>query len=93
MVNYKHNHINIDKDTIWNSQHLINRDVVIDSGYTLTISGEVWMVETSRIIVEPGAKLIIDGGHITGMCNRFWNGIEEGVQPILHRMLQEHIER
>lgn len=60
----------------WNEPKLKDRDVIINSGITLTITSEVRMVETSRIIVEPGATLIIDGGRITNMCDEFWNGIE-----------------
>lgn len=51
-------------------------DVIIPSGNTYTIYGTVEMATDCRIIVERGAKLIIDGGKITKACPDFWPGIE-----------------
>ncbi len=33
------------------------------------------MAANARIVVEPGAKLIVDGGIITNPCGEFWGGI------------------
>jgi hypothetical protein len=34
------------------------------------------MVEKSRMIVEAGGTLIVDGGKLTNMCDELWDGIE-----------------
>lgn len=75
---YSYNHqprvISISDD--WITPQLLDRDILIQPGKTLKIYSDVRMVETSRIIVEAGATLIVDGGHITNMCDEFWEGIE-----------------
>ena len=54
------------------------QDIVIKSGNTLTVQCEVQFVPDAKIIVEPGAKLIIDGGKLTNdnYYRTFWQGIE-----------------
>lgn len=50
-------------------------------GSTLTITSKVTFNEGCRIIVVPGAKLIIDGGTLTSTCPGFWQGIEVQGNP------------
>lgn len=67
----------IDKDTYWSgSEQLIDSDIEIEPGYTLTISNVVSLTEGARIIVKRGAKLIVDGGHLTSLCPNKWMGVE-----------------
>jgi subtilisin family serine protease len=49
-------------------------DIIVESGGILNISGELQMSEDKKIVVQPGGKLIIDGGKITSGCG--WKGIE-----------------
>ncbi len=53
-----------------------DRDVIVKAGATLTIYGEVYFVPNARIIVEPGARLVVDGGTISASCEELWQGIE-----------------
>lgn len=76
LYTYNYHHESINSNQIWDEPKLRNKDVVIKTGYTLTITDVVQMIATSRIIVEPGATLVIDGGKITNMCNELWGGIE-----------------
>jgi len=34
------------------------------------------MPDQAKIIIEPGAKLILDGGTLTNGCGTMWQGIE-----------------
>src|SRR5690606_14477007 len=55
----------------------VNGNLVIKSGYRLTIEGTVGMGPDQRIIVERGAQLWVDGGTITTSCgDKMWRGIE-----------------
>ncbi len=54
----------------------VTRDVRIENGATLTIKSDVYMPLRTRIIIEPGAELILDGGRITNRCQPMWRGIE-----------------
>jgi hypothetical protein len=64
------------QDISWGNIKILNRDVVVTSGTTLTVSCEVWMGEGKRIVVHRGGKLIIDGGKITSLCKGArWAGI------------------
>lgn len=63
-------------NTTWSSDMYIYDDVIIKSGNTLTIQGNVYFGCWSKIIVEKNAKLIIDGGHLTALNTiKKWNGI------------------
>ncbi|MBQ4420928.1 MAG: trypsin-like peptidase domain-containing protein [Bacteroidales bacterium] len=49
--------------------------VYINSGVTLTLTSTLRMAPGSRIIVRPGAKLVVNGGEIVGACGEYWDGI------------------
>jgi|GEM_PF-1063259 len=51
-------------------------NVIVPTGNTYTIYGTLKMAADCKIIVEPGAKLIVDGGTITKACPDLWDGIE-----------------
>lgn len=53
----------------------LNSDMLIKAGNTLTLTGEMRVSREKKIMVEQGAKLIIDGGTITNYCH-LWEGIE-----------------
>ncbi|MEZ4685432.1 MAG: hypothetical protein R3B47_05030 [Bacteroidia bacterium] len=55
-----------------------DRNIRVKSGVTFTIRGTLSMPAEGRIIVEPGAKLHVDGGTITNFCGETWYGIFAG---------------
>lgn len=67
--------INEGETETWDNKRLTS-DVRIYNGGTLIIEGKVAMPEGSKIIVERGAELIIDGGTLTNACDGLWKGIE-----------------
>ncbi|GAB4254007.1 MAG: hypothetical protein Kow0079_10010 [Vicingaceae bacterium] len=54
----------------------LNNDLIIKSGNTLNVTGTIRAAEDVRIIVEKGAKLILDGATLTSQCEKLWEGIE-----------------
>lgn len=60
----------------WNSPVHLMEDLRIASGAALTITSEVFIAEGVKIIVDPGARLMINGGHLTNQCKGRWKGIE-----------------
>jgi hypothetical protein len=71
----------------WNSSKKIDCIIRIKAGGTLNITGANTKIEftdtkkvgrPSKIIVEPGGKLFINGATLTGIesCNSMWEGIE-----------------
>lgn len=72
-LNYQGNDLVIAQDTDWD-QKFISGDVIINSGVTLTIFGTAYFAKNSRILVEDGAKLIVDGGTLTS-CADTWKGV------------------
>ncbi|RLD45914.1 MAG: hypothetical protein DRI86_04625 [Bacteroidetes bacterium] len=62
----------------WDFSIRLYQDLIIKSGNTLIIKCNVYMPPLAKIIVEPNAKLIIDGGKITNPMNseKYWQGIE-----------------
>ncbi|KAF5049638.1 Sortilin, neurotensin receptor 3 [anaerobic digester metagenome] len=60
----------------WSMLKRIPANVIVKQGATLTITGVVKMKESKQIIVEKGAKLIVDGGVIRNhVKDTFWKGI------------------
>ena len=68
----------ITKDEVWDFSMKFYQNIIVRTGYTLTIKCEIQFVPEAKIIVEPGAKLIIDGGKLTTekYFDQLWQGIE-----------------
>lgn len=69
----------ITSNETWDFEIQMYQDILIKSGNTLTITCKLKMVKDARIIVEPGAKLVVDGGIITRAnlySGPYWKGIE-----------------
>lgn len=60
----------------WQCRRFMKGNVIVKTGTTLTIQCEVGMPNDAKIIVERGARLVIDGGTITSNCGELWQGIE-----------------
>lgn len=57
--------------------YTIDADLVIEAPNTLTVSGILRIGENCKIVVQPGAKFVVDGGILTSACFRsLWPGIE-----------------
>ena len=61
---------------VWNSKKIFTKHVVIKSGTTITVNCEVQMGDDKEIVVEQGAKLVVNGGTITSICEKPWRGIK-----------------
>lgn len=61
---------------IWDDNKAFNKDVRIKSGTTIEVQCEVLMGNNKRIIVEQGAKLIVNDGLISNLCSDLWRGIQ-----------------
>ncbi|MCX6234499.1 MAG: T9SS type A sorting domain-containing protein [Bacteroidetes bacterium] len=71
----------VTSNTTWTENIGINRDIVIDSSVTLTITDTVFFAPEAKLIVMPGAKVIIDGGTLTKACIEKWQGVEVWGNP------------
>lgn len=53
-----------------------NSDIILQEGSTLIVHCTVSLPAEAKVIVKPGAKLILDGGILTNRCGDQWGGIE-----------------
>lgn len=62
----------------WNDNRFISSNVIIEAPATLEISGKIQFAEGKKIIVKPGGRLILNGGHLTSSpsCGKMWGGVE-----------------
>ena len=60
----------------WIGQRNFAEDVRIESGVTLTINGTVNLAPETKLIIEAGAKVIVDSGTLHNSCGLFWKGVE-----------------
>lgn len=65
-------------DETWDFSMKFYQDLVVRTGATLTVKCELQFVPQAKMIVEPGARLILDGGHLTNekYYDTFCGGIE-----------------
>ncbi len=93
-----YNFISITQNEVIDFNTKFYRDIVIQSGNSLTIKCKVIMPKNGKIIVKPGAKLIVDGGTITTESSEFWGGIKVwgnsslNQQPLANPIYQGKVE-
>ena len=63
-------------NTVWNTKKHIQGNLIVQPGADLTITSDVSFVGESKLIVKPGAKLILNGGRLTNSCGEPWQGIQ-----------------
>lgn len=65
------------QNTTLSSDKFFYNDIVVDNNATLTIASTstVHMTGGAKILVKPGASLVVDGGRISSMCSDRWRGI------------------
>jgi hypothetical protein len=61
---------------LWSGAKDLEGDVVIQNGATLTIRCRVSLPKGAKIIIKPKGTLILDGAHLTNLCDQNWEGIE-----------------
>jgi len=66
----------ITSDETWDHDIGLDGDLIIKPNVTLTIRCEVAFPATTKLIVERGATLIMDGGRLTSRCSQMWQGVE-----------------
>ncbi len=67
----------ISTNETWDFDIQMYNDIVVRSGATLTVKCKIAMAINGKIKLEKGAKLIVDGGEITGWCKSGdWTGVE-----------------
>ncbi|MFI5171853.1 MAG: reprolysin-like metallopeptidase [Chitinophagales bacterium] len=64
------------ENVVWNGGKDLWGDIELRSGATLTIRCMISLPEEAKIMIKPGAKLIIDGGTITNRCGDKFDGIQ-----------------
>jgi hypothetical protein len=66
----------------WDTERRVYLQTVrIVDGGELTVTDKIKLSKDSRIIVEPGGKLIVDGGTLTNSCDEVWQGVEVWGDP------------
>ncbi len=68
--------VNITTNQTWSINRFMKGSIIVKSGRTLTVKCVVSMLQNSKVLIEKGGKLIIDGGEFTNTYGRLWNGIE-----------------
>jgi len=68
----------VEENEEWNFHMKFYQPVIIPNGVTVTVKCMLQMVPQAKLIVQPGGRLIIDGGIITTnkFGSEFWTGIE-----------------
>ncbi|MCD4697685.1 MAG: T9SS type A sorting domain-containing protein [Bacteroidales bacterium] len=67
----------VEENTTLSGSHRYHRDIIVKSGFELTITGSLYMGYYNKIVVEQGAKIIVDGATISNSCDGdMWYGIE-----------------
>jgi len=81
--NYASDTLIIAHDTTWSQPATMFRSVLIKAPAVLTITSTIKFPPLAKMYVEPGAKLIVNGGKLTNACFTMWQGIEVMGNPNL----------
>ena len=66
----------ITQNTSWNTPMQVTGSITIPDGVTLWINSQVKCEDNASIIIQPGGKIILDGGILTNACEgEMWQGI------------------
>ncbi|MBA3683519.1 MAG: T9SS type A sorting domain-containing protein [Bacteroidetes bacterium] len=68
--------LNITSSQTWTADRYMKGNITVKAGNTLTIKCWVSMAKDAKILVEKGAKLVIDGGTVTNFFTSLWKGVE-----------------
>ncbi|MEZ5013407.1 MAG: M43 family zinc metalloprotease [Chitinophagales bacterium] len=60
----------------WDGGKDLWSDIILRPGSVLIIRCTVALPAEAKVVIKPGAKLILDGGTITNRCGDSWDGIE-----------------
>ena len=70
--------MHITNDTDINHCMYFDKNVIIDSGVTVSSFCTLYFTNNARLIVRPGGKLVVDGGTLTSACaGEMWQGTVE----------------
>jgi hypothetical protein len=75
--------LEITQNTTFNQPKWFTHNLIVHSGSTLTITSTIKFTTGTKIIVERGGHLIVDGGVLSTDCPDFWGGIELESDPDL----------
>gem|GEM_PF-786326 len=67
--------VTIESNEIWESEYDIFCGILVKQDAVLDIRSDVKLSKNSRILIEKGGKLIINGGKLTNLDNHPWQGI------------------
>lgn len=62
-------------EVVWEDSVYVKDFVKICPGSTLRVKSDVFFMKAGRVVVECGAKLIVDGGRLTSSPNNLWQGV------------------
>ncbi|HMU14998.1 MAG TPA: sialidase family protein [Flavobacteriales bacterium] len=66
----------VDTDLPLSGTHKITKNILVTAGNTLTITGTLEFIPKRKLFIEPGAKVDVNGGILTGRCDQPWDGVE-----------------
>lgn len=76
-IRYHLNECIISNSIEFEENHYFSGNLIIEEGAELEINGGIlYFEENSKIIIEPGGKLILNGATCTAPCGQTWQGIE-----------------
>ncbi len=68
--------VTVREDLEWRGNYDLAGDLTIESGVTLKLYGRMSLPAGAKIVVMPGAKLIVDNGQLHQACGASWQGVE-----------------
>lgn len=74
-LEYEQETITIEKDAVWLEDKIISGRILIKAGTELTIKSNVFFHNQSIIVIEKGARLLLDAAVLQSYCNGYWGGI------------------
>lgn len=66
----------IDRIETWDTNDIKFNDVFVPDGAILTVTSDIAFTSNASLLIEQGGEVIIDGGHLTSLCELLWQGVD-----------------
>jgi hypothetical protein len=86
LIEYAEPYVKIIENNIELRRNLaLQGSLLITNGAEVIVKEMINVPKGHRIVIEPGSKLILDGGIITNTCGDLWQGIEVWGDPLVYQ--------
>ncbi|QQR87769.1 MAG: right-handed parallel beta-helix repeat-containing protein [Flavobacteriales bacterium] len=76
----------VDASATWGEHMNLATNLRVTNGAVLTVTNTVNFAPGTRLTIEPGSKVVVNGGKLLNMCGKSWHGVDVVGDPALSQV-------